>query len=343
MAKYHQIAQEIEDMIATGKYGDKLPTLDELAKDFAVSKVTIQRAIKVFQEKNPIGTFTDQDIGPTSTSPDRTHMLGAVLGTHGGSPLHEQLISGMNYQAIKNGEIMAITGGSQNNPDVEVQVIHRVVKNQKVDGVILWPTSGRKTKTPGVKYLQTNNIPFVLLPEPNQELYADCHTVSNFDSEGGSEVMSHLIGCGYRKILFLSQENWQNTICNQHRFQQYQKGMEKAGLEPKEMQYVENLTFSQMKKQDAFFCVNDDTAVGVLNMALEYGIRIPGDVAVSGYDNTTTAMKMNLTSVEQHFEEIGELAVELLLKEIEGKTNGPEHLNVKSELIIRHSTTPSKK
>lgn len=341
MSRYHQIAEEIEGMIQADKFPEKLPTIDELAHDFAVSKVTMQRAIKVLKDKKTIGTAPGRGIWPTRLKRARTHILGAVLATSGGSPLHEQLISGLNYEAIKHGEIVAVTGGTQDDPTTELETIRRVVEKQGVDGVILWPTNGNKSKSMGVKYLQDHKVPFVLVPETDPEVYAECNTVSNFDSEGGSEVMMHLIGAGYKNIVFLSQKSCKKAIFNKNRYQQYQRSMELAGLEPQEIRYVEKLTPPQLKKMDACFCVNDDTAFDVLQMALEHGIKIPGDVAVVGYDNTPTAYNMGLSSVEQHFEKIGEMAIDLLLKDIEGKSD-PQHLNVKSELIIRCSTTPKK-
>ena len=69
------------------------------------------------------------------------------------------------------------------------------------------------------------------------------------------------------------------------------------------------------------------------------GIRVPSDLAVTGYDNTPVAHHMGLTSVEQHFERIGEAALSLLVDEIDGKTTAPVHLTVNSELIVRQSTT----
>lgn len=338
MSQYHQIADRIAAKIMADEYGDRLPTIDELTREFAVSKVTMQRAIKVLKDKNTIETSPKRGIRPTRLKRARTHVLGAVLATSGGSPLHDQLIAGMNSKALEAGEIVAVTGGTHDDPETELATIRQIVEKQGVDGVILWPTNGTKKESMGVKYLKEKNIPFVLVPEIDLEIYVNCNSISNYDSEGGSEVMMHLLGTGHQKVAYIMGKTSKNTIYNKNRYRQYLRSMELAGLNPLAKLTLETLDPEDLQELDACFCVNDAVAVAILKMCLRAGIRVPGDLAVVGYDNTPTAQMMGLTSVEQHFEKIGAMAVELLLQDIAGKLDSKQQLNVKSELIIRDST-----
>ena len=82
---------------------------------------------------------------------------------------------------------------------------------------------------------------------------------------------------------------------------------------------------------EAFFCVNDDTALGVYEILKKMG-RCPGkDVYVMGYDNTIQAEKTNpsLTSVEADPGMLGVKAVEMLTEHFDGKEMESEVLPTK--------------
>lgn len=74
---------------------------------------------------------------------------------------------------------------------------------------------------------------------------------------------------------------------------------------------------------------------------LRQGIAVPRELAVTGYDNIGVAAMFGLTTVEQHFEKIGERAVDILMSELDGQLSAPCHDRVASELIIRDSLSPS--
>jgi LacI family repressor for deo operon, udp, cdd, tsx, nupC, and nupG len=88
----------------------------------------------------------------------------------------------------------------------------------------------------------------------------------------------------------------------------------------------------------AAFCETDRVAAVVHQACVREGIRVPHDLSIVGYDNSDLARCLDLTSVEQHFDEIGRQAVQLLLDDLDGKLAGPTHRSVDSELIIRGST-----
>ena len=95
---------------------------------------------------------------------------------------------------------------------------------------------------------------------------------------------------------------------------------------------------AQLRQCDAVFCATDTLACTVMRVCLAAGLRVPGELLVTGYDNTPAAELIGLTTVEQHFERIGEQAVSILLDDIEGRVSAPVHRIVRSELITRAST-----
>jgi diguanylate cyclase (GGDEF)-like protein len=90
---------------------------------------------------------------------------------------------------------------------------------------------------------------------------------------------------------------------------------------------------------DAVVAANDDMAMGVLDALHEHGIRIPEDVAVVGFDNTSGAYRADppLTSVDAQLEEQGQAAARLLLGQLAG-VNVPGRLRVPAPLVIRASS-----
>jgi DNA-binding LacI/PurR family transcriptional regulator/anti-anti-sigma regulatory factor len=91
---------------------------------------------------------------------------------------------------------------------------------------------------------------------------------------------------------------------------------------------------------DAAFCANDWLAFGTMQAVQEAGWRIPEDVAVIGFDDTAQAQFATppLTSVRQNSAELGRVAIELLLDQIERGVAPPPLTTAPTELIIRQSS-----
>jgi diguanylate cyclase (GGDEF)-like protein len=90
---------------------------------------------------------------------------------------------------------------------------------------------------------------------------------------------------------------------------------------------------------DAVVAANDDMAMGVLDALHEQGVRIPQDVAVVGFDNTSGAYRSNppLSSVDAQLEEQGQVAARLLQAQLAGVA-GPAQVRVAAPLVIRGSS-----
>ena len=82
-------------------------------------------------------------------------------------------------------------------------------------------------------------------------------------------------------------------------------------------------------------------AVGVLRAAYEHGLRIPGDLSLVGYDNTTIASiaPINLTSVDQAGHDMGATAARLLRERMDGRSRSVVTFAA-PRLIIRNTTGP---
>jgi DNA-binding LacI/PurR family transcriptional regulator len=88
----------------------------------------------------------------------------------------------------------------------------------------------------------------------------------------------------------------------------------------------------------AIFAATDFQALGVLKAARQLNIRIPEQLAVIGFDDLDSAEYADLTTISQHLDESGKLAVEILLAQIETPSKSPRHVKIPLTLIERQTT-----
>lgn len=90
---------------------------------------------------------------------------------------------------------------------------------------------------------------------------------------------------------------------------------------------------------DAFICTNDAVAFGVLKAVTEKGLSVPEDVMVVGFDNSYISEYSvpSLTSVDIHSEQMGDLAIQLLIAKLKGEQIS-DHI-VTPRLVIRKSSS----
>lgn len=98
------------------------------------------------------------------------------------------------------------------------------------------------------------------------------------------------------------------------------------------------------ERPDTVFCANDVMAIAMMDVATgEFGLRVPEDLSVAGYDNIAPAVwpGYGLTSVDQNIEAMVEQAVAILLERLQSPGLAPERRFIIPELCVRRSTTPT--
>lgn len=92
----------------------------------------------------------------------------------------------------------------------------------------------------------------------------------------------------------------------------------------------------------AVFVANDLAAIGVLKVLDTEGLSVPGDISVVGYDNTSMAAshRLGLTTVDQPRHDMGRMAAELVLANIDQPRSTASHAVLSPKLVIRESTGP---
>ena len=92
----------------------------------------------------------------------------------------------------------------------------------------------------------------------------------------------------------------------------------------------------------ALFAYNDISAIGAVRAFQEAGLRVPQDVSVVGFDDIPAAAfhYPSLTTIRQPLRKMGEIAVDLLVRQIEHKGQWQREIAVQPEIAIRESSGP---
>jgi DNA-binding LacI/PurR family transcriptional regulator len=106
--------------------------------------------------------------------------------------------------------------------------------------------------------------------------------------------------------------------------------------------YETGQKLARMTEVTAVFCSNDTIALGLIRALSEAGRRVPGDVSVIGFDDIPESSYFlpPLTTVRQHFGELGRRALDALVGLIHGRDQSGSAEPVAPQLVIRSSTGP---
>lgn len=178
-------------------------------------------------------------------------------------------------------------------------------------------------------------------------------TVDNDSDKGIVLAVEHLISLGHRRIAHLAGTMGQTSSII--RRDSFFRVMARHNLEIPDHFVVEPgyfrekayaCTLELLRNPDrptALCCANDDIALGAMDAAKELAIRVPMQLSIVGYDDTVAGRynEPSLTTIRQPTEEMGRLAVNLLLQQINGANVASRTHVIAPELLVRHSTGPA--
>lgn len=221
--------------------------------------------------------------------------------------------------------------------------------SSRVDGVLI----SLSVETKSVSHLEKlieRRIPLVLFDRISDQI--DVHKVENDDVSGSYDLTIHLLEQGYKTFMWLGGPRTSNIYRN--RYEGYRKALVEHGIDPEKMEIFEgkptldvalnfmNEYLKNNRLPDMIFSASDYMAMGAMQAIEEHGLKIPQDVAISGYSNEPFAALISpkLTTVEQFSEEMGRAAAKLLLDEIDSTNEVfvPRKITLKPKLIIRESS-----
>ncbi|MEW8959577.1 MAG: LacI family DNA-binding transcriptional regulator, partial [Moorella sp. (in: firmicutes)] len=243
-----------------------------------------------------------------------------------------------------------IVCNSNENPAREKERVRMLVEKQ-VDGLLVVPTSDTASH---LREVQQKGTPVVLVDRMVKDMQVDCVLVDNVN--GAYQAVEHLVTLGYRRIGLINGRLEVTTGEERYRgflrvFEDYNlpvdEGLIRTGDFSTESGYI--LMKELMGLPDpppAVFVANYYMTIGAMLAINELGLKIPTDFALVGFDDMELTRLANppLTAVVQPMQEMGEKAAELIYKRVRGDNTGyPQMYRLKPELVIRHSTSPSRR
>lgn len=176
-----------------------------------------------------------------------------------------------------------------------------------------------------VTRLHKHGMPIVIIDDQIQPP-AHIPWVGVDNLSGAYTAVRHLIRLGHRRIAHI--RGPMRNLCCQERHQGYCKALQEAGITPNpewildgdftseggEIAARKLFALPPEKRPTAIFASSDPTAYGIISAAEEAGVRIPGDIALVGFDDLETSayIRPGLTTIRQPFVEMGRKAMELL-------------------------------
>lgn len=172
----------------------------------------------------------------------------------------------------------------------------------------------------------------------------------NDDGEAGSALaVDHLVGLGHRRIAHLDGGGAAGAA---QRRRGFESAMRRHGLEPivvrsehtdigGEKAVRELLAaYSRPELPTGLVSGNDFNAVGAISALEEAGLRVPEDVSIVGYDNTSLAAlrHLSLTTIDQPRKDMARLAFEALIQRVRGERTEPVRHLLHPSLVVRATT-----
>lgn len=330
--------------------GRDRPTLETIAETLGVHVSTVSRALDP-ERSHQVGEDTAaqvqqvaEDLGYSphpwarSLRTNRTMTIGLVIPRLEDSVL--SIMFGTAEAAASAAGYLAITASTGDDQKQEREVI-RSLLGRRVDGLVI---ASSHLGDSVVAELAERSFPFVLMNRAEGN-----YPCVRGDDEGGAyAATSHLIETGHRRVGLLAGPP--STSTSRLRRRGFRRAMEDAGLEIQEGSIVDTRFDAESGYEGmmsllegaspptAVFAVNDYLAIGAMSAVRAARMSVPVDVALVGFNDVPISRMMHpaLTSVSLPLHSIGRMAVEMLLRLIDGEQ--VEGTVLPAELKVRGSS-----
>lgn len=266
------------------------------------------------------------------------------------NPYYATLITGVEHIIQKSG-IQMILYNTNGNKENEKKITEEII-DLKVHGVIIVSIADTYEH---IQRLIDLNFKVVAC---EQKIGLECNSVIFNFFEGGLMATDYLIKQGKKKIAFVSspldrfsrielmngykKALKRNSIKFDEKLVRIASSEVNSELEMFEFKNGKEMIRKMLEEKvdfDSVFCVNDVTAIGVIQELKYQGIKIPEDIGVIGFDNIyfSNMIYPPLTTIDQSTYELGTLVAEILLGSINDPKRNYLSTVLEPKLIIRES------
>jgi len=333
-------------------------TMKDIAAHFGVSVATVSRAMsnnphisrdtcRLIQDYAREHNFTPNSLA-ISLRENKKHpsrLIGVIIPefTH---YYFSSILTGIEREAASRG-YRIITALSDEKYDKEVEICQSF-ESLRVCGVIVSQAKDTMRYEHFARLIQ-RGLPIVFYDRICTGV--DASRVVVDDYRGAYNAVDYLVRTGCRRVAFFGTRL--NLEIGKNRHNGYRDALLHHHITPDErmQRFCDNREMAEeiapellkmSPRPDAFFTINDDTAIGVLYAAKRMGLRVPDDVSICGFTNGQRAIACDpmLTTVEQRGHEVGREATDILIDKVEkiSPLEKVERRVVKTKLVIRGTT-----
>jgi len=347
--------------IGTKKLIKTKATIKNVAEEAGVSIATVSRVVNgipgQYNEKTKKRVM--QIIEKLNYQPNaiarslrnrKTHTIGFVVP--GLQPFFAEILEGVQSVARKKGYSTVLCNTDYDPKQEEAYVVNLL--ERRVDGVIF--TSG-VMRDEHILKLKEEGIPIVLIEKFMESSDIPAIVIDNFSA--AKKAVKHLLGLGYKNIGYISAPL--ELVPLRERFEGY-----KQALLESQIPYDPSIVYIEktIKKEDlrsgykimekilhqgnfprAFFIVSDTLAIGAIKAIKDFGMRVPADIAIVGFDDIDIASFSDppLTTMAQPKYEMGVKGMEMLIKVMNGIKLRKREVRLDVKIVIRGSCGGLKK
>jgi LacI family transcriptional regulator len=318
-------------------------TIRDVAAHAGVSIATVSRVMRGTAPVAPetrrrvLATVNDLRFTPSSLGrslAEGRHAANGIVFPDLSGPYYAEVILGYEEVAGELGQSVLIlsTHGRTGPAEMVLDLAGRV------DGLVIL---GRTVSDELVAEISARRTPLALLARPGTD------TVDSIQAENtksASMLTGHLLDHGARRLTFLGDADGSPDAFE--RWTGMRDTLSRAGLEvegPIPAGFSEEagrLAASDLIADglpDAVICANDELALGLIGGLTALGIAVPGDVAVTGWDDVMAARYCGLTTVRQPMRELGAVAARALDRRIRGDDGPARHEVLPTRPVVRRS------
>ncbi len=358
-SKYQEIVDDLTERMQTGRYHehDRLPTEMELAEEYGVSRPTVVKAMEFLRNAGLVyriqgkGTFAAGGAGNA-----RAKIISVVLPFaqyRDAARLDEtNILKGIERRLSQRGYYTMLHYCKDNGEDF-LRVIGEARAAVSV-GIIAYVAKDLM-KCPDIYGLFSTDHPMVLIDQPIIGSPLPC--VRSDNVSGGELAVQHLRECGYPVICFLSDVN---ISFNESVRERYVGFCEEIRESSGRFTYCHRLLGSEQEaplaieqtlrqlvrdypnKRIGLFCTGDYFARRVYRTCRDLGLSVPEQIGIVGFDGLGLPLsgERRLTTVAQDFYQIGKLAAEASICQLETPHQMQDTVKAKVTLVPGDTTAP---
>lgn len=354
--KWLSVFKALQKDLRDGAYppGVPLPSEATLVVKFGVSRITVVRAMDELRKRGLVWSKRGSGTFATRTASQETGRIGLIVPSLSVGEIFPPICQALTRFAQQDGYSLVlgdISAATPNRRAREACAVARRFAEQGVAGVILQPlaflrTPERVTREIMVLFGEAG-IPVVLIDrDVDAGAVRMAHDFVGIDNLNAGRCLGlHLLEQGAKRIHFLMRPNCASVIRDR-----YDGVMSVLGArapakgaivaEPDDRKALQPWFSDRRRRPDAIVCESDYIAARLGNTLASFGLSVPKDVRLAGFDDVRCAVLMtpNLTTVHQPCEAIARMSYRALRERMRDPSLPSRRILLPAPLVVRDST-----